>query len=113
MQYRAIKAAHVTSNQQYGAPAPIIEGDPRKYRQIYAAILARVDSGEIKQGQALPSIAELASRHGVARQTAAKALKALVSEGIATCYPGFGYYLAMPRPHAVERGFLLPDARDE
>lgn len=33
-----------------------------------------------------------------ARQTAAKALPALADEGLLARYPGFGYYVARPRP---------------
>jgi DNA-binding transcriptional MocR family regulator len=84
--------------------------DPRKHRQIYAAIRQSIDSGAIRPGQPLPSIAALSARHQVARQTAAKALMAAVADGIAIRYPGFGYYLAGPRDQAIGQGLLLPDA---
>jgi DNA-binding GntR family transcriptional regulator len=90
-----------------GHPDP---ADPRKHRQIYAALHARIDSGEIGPGQRLPTIAGLADDHSVARQTAAKALQALVNEGTATRYPGFGYYLTMSPEQATAIGLTLPDA---
>jgi DNA-binding GntR family transcriptional regulator len=92
-----------------GMTAPDM-ADPRKYRQIYAAIRALITNGDIKPGQPLPSIADLSARHQVARQTAAKALMAAVQDGLAIRYPGFGYYAASTREQAAESGLVIPDA---
>jgi DNA-binding GntR family transcriptional regulator len=68
--------------------------DPRKYRQLAAALRAQVASGEITPGDPAPTITQLAASHGCARQTCAKALRILVTEGLLTRYPGLGYYAA-------------------
>ena len=45
-------------------------------------------------GQPVPSITTLTQDHGVARQTAAKALQLLESEGLVYRVPGLGYYVS-------------------
>jgi GntR family transcriptional regulator len=67
--------------------------DPRKYRQIADEVRGLITSGKIAVGKPAPSITELVEQHGCARQTAAKALRLLVEEGLVTRYPGFGYYV--------------------
>lgn len=72
--------------------------DPRKYRQIADEIRATITSGEVAVGKPAPSITELTEKYGTARQTAAKALRLLVNEGLLTRYPGFGYYVSSATP---------------
>src|SRR5579859_2151668 len=67
--------------------------DPRRSQQIASEVRDLIISGMIGPGDPAPTITELAARHGVARQTAAKALRLLVAEGLMTRYPGFGYYV--------------------
>ena len=47
-----------------------------------------------KPGQPVPSITTLTQDHGVARSTAAKALRLLESEGLVHRVPGLGYYVS-------------------
>ena len=54
---------------------------------------ARIESGELAPKQRLPSIAGLVQEYGIARTTAAKALKVLVDEGLAEVVPGWGTYV--------------------
>ena len=68
--------------------------DPRKYVQLAAALRAQITSGEIAPGTPAPTITQLASDHHCARQTCAKALRILVTEGLLTRFPGLGYYVA-------------------
>jgi DNA-binding GntR family transcriptional regulator len=70
------------------------EEDPRSYVRIATALRSRIDSGELKHGQPVPSITTLSQRYGVARATAAKALRLLESEGKVKRYPGLGYFVA-------------------
>jgi len=72
--------------------------DPRRYRRIADEVRALITSGALVPAEPVPTIAELAGEHGCARQTAAKALRVLVDEGLLIRYPGFGYYVARPRP---------------
>jgi GntR family transcriptional regulator len=75
-----------------------IRPDPRRYRQMADEVRGLIASGAIAPGQPAPTIAELSGQHGCARQTAAKALRLLEGEGLLIRYPGFGYYVARPRP---------------
>ena len=54
----------------------------------------QITSGELKAGQPVPSITALTQEHGVARQTAAKALHMLETEGLVRRIPGLGYYVS-------------------
>jgi DNA-binding GntR family transcriptional regulator len=68
--------------------------DPRRYVQVAASIRARIEQGDIGPGDPVPSITQLTQEHGVARQTAAKALKLLADDGLIRQYPGLGYFVA-------------------
>ncbi len=61
--------------------------------RIAAAVRQQITSGELAPGQPVPSITVLVQEHGVARQTAAKALRMLETEGILRRIPGLGYYV--------------------
>jgi GntR family transcriptional regulator len=67
--------------------------DPRAYVRIAAAVRQQITSGELDPGQPVPSITALVQEHGVARQTAAKALRMLETEGLLRRIPGLGYYV--------------------
>ncbi len=57
---------------------------PRWVRSLYAGL---------SDDQATPSITTLTQEHSVARQTAAKALRVLETEGLVYRVPGLGYYV--------------------
>ena len=63
------------------------------YRQVAAILRERIGSGELGPHQRLPSIAGLVQEYGIARTTAAKALRVLVDEGLAEVVPGWGTYV--------------------
>lgn len=62
--------------------------------RIATAVRQRITSGELAPGQPVPSITTLVQEHGVARQTAAKALRMLETEGLVRRIPGLGYYVS-------------------
>jgi GntR family transcriptional regulator len=68
--------------------------DPRAYVRLASELRGRIESGELEPGKPAPSITTLAQEHGIARQTAAKALRMLESEGLVVRYPGLGYFVA-------------------
>lgn len=67
--------------------------DPRAYMRIAADVRERIAQGRLAAGQPVPSITTLSQEYGVARQTAAKALRLLESESLLTRIPGLGYYV--------------------
>jgi DNA-binding GntR family transcriptional regulator len=68
--------------------------DPRAYVRLSELLRGRIESGELAAGQPVPSITTLTQEHGMARETAAKALRLLEDEGLLVRYPGLGYYVA-------------------
>ena len=73
------------------------ESNVPPYRQVAAILRDRISSGELAPRQRLPSIAGLVQEYGIARTTAAKALKVLVDEGLAEVVPGWGTYVTAPK----------------
>lgn len=63
------------------------------YRQVAAFLRARIERGEPPPGRRLPSIADLVQTYGIARTTAAKALRVLIDDGLAEVSPGMGTYV--------------------
>ncbi len=66
--------------------------EPR-YRQLAAVLRARIERGEFRPGDRLPSQTSIVQEYGVARMTAGKALQVLVDEGLAVIVPGMGTYV--------------------
>lgn len=67
--------------------------DPRAWVQIANAVRDEIRTGKLRPGMRAPSITTLVQRFGVARNTAAKALRALGDEGLLVRFPGFGWYV--------------------
>jgi GntR family transcriptional regulator len=63
------------------------------YRQVAAILRDRINSGLYAPGTRLPSINDLVQEFGVARTTAGKALRLLVSDGLAEISQGMGFYV--------------------
>jgi len=62
--------------------------------RVATQLRQQIADGTLRPGEPTPSITTLAQDHGIARQTAAKALRLLESEGLVTRIPGLGYYVA-------------------
>lgn len=79
----------------YGGTVSAVDHDSNvpPYRQVAAILRERIRSGELRPRQRLPSIAALVQEYGIARTTAAKALRVLVDEGLAEVVPGWGTYV--------------------
>jgi DNA-binding GntR family transcriptional regulator len=75
----------MTEEQRKGVPP---------YQRIAAALRARIESGELQPGDMLPSITRISQEEGVAKITAAKALKLLHSEGLTYSVQGWGTFVA-------------------
>jgi GntR family transcriptional regulator len=72
-----------------------VEWDPTrpKWRQIYAEIRGRIESGELQPRDRLSEFA-LVEQYGVARETVRKALKALRDDGWIYTEHGMGSFVS-------------------
>jgi GntR family transcriptional regulator len=73
----------MSDNETAGAP----------YRQIVDDLRQQIRSGELGEGDRLPSQSKLASTYGVTRVTVAKAISALAAEGLVSTRAGSGAYV--------------------
>jgi GntR family transcriptional regulator len=62
--------------------------------QLAATLRARIGSGELAPNQPIPGEATLMRQYGVAWETARKAVRALVAEGLVYLVQGRGVYVA-------------------
>ena len=69
-------------------------GELPPHRQIAAWIVARIDAGELTEGQPIPSEKELQDAFGVARTTARRAIAYLRETGTVRTVAGRGSYVA-------------------
>jgi GntR family transcriptional regulator len=69
------------------------------YRQIQDSVIKRIESGELKSGDAVDSERNLARVHGVSLMTARHALVALEREGLVERRRGAGTFVAPPKIH--------------
>jgi DNA-binding GntR family transcriptional regulator len=77
--------------------AKVDPNDPRPpYHQIADDLRRQVKSGELKQGQRLPSNRELAASYGVAPMTVHQAVRVLRDEGLVSSYQGRGVFVDGP-----------------
>jgi DNA-binding GntR family transcriptional regulator len=64
------------------------------YQQIAAILRAQIEARELVPDRPIPSEATLMQRYGVARETARKAVRVLVGEGLVYVVQGRGAYVA-------------------
>src|ERR1700736_6322453 len=69
------------------------------YRRIQNAVLKRIESGELKAGDAIDSERWLAKIHQVSLMTARHALTSLEREGVVERRRGAGTFVAPPKIH--------------
>ncbi|SCG75825.1 TetR/AcrR family transcriptional regulator C-terminal domain-containing protein [Micromonospora inositola] len=79
-----------------------LPGSEPPYRRIAAEIRRRIDLGELRPGDAVPSARRITREHGVAIATATKVLALLRAEGLVLTRPGAGTVVA-PDPAAPPR----------
>lgn len=73
-------------------PSEELEGclDPRAFMRLAHIVRNRIDAGTYEEGEVV-SLTRLRDEFGIARQTAAKTLKLLESEGRVYRVIGYGY----------------------
>jgi DNA-binding GntR family transcriptional regulator len=64
------------------------------YLQLASVLRARIQSGQIPPGGALPSLTFLAQETGLAVGTIRRAIKVLADEGLVVTVPGRGSFAA-------------------
>ncbi|MFI2648217.1 GntR family transcriptional regulator [Micromonospora fulviviridis] len=72
-------------------------GPEPPYRRIAAEIRRRINLGELRPGDRVPSARQLTREHGVAIATATRVLALLRAEGLVLTRPGAGTVVAEPR----------------
>jgi GntR family transcriptional regulator len=90
MQVRALYSDHMPD-------VPDWRPDEYIYVQIADQLAERIRSGELQPGARLPSEIQLADEYGVARLTARRAARELVSRGLARTLPGKGTFVKKPQ----------------
>lgn len=85
------------------------------YRQIKALITARLQSGEWKAGDLIPSELDLAKRFGVSQGTVRKAVDEMAAENLLVRRQGRGTFVATHAEQKVQYRFLrlMPDEGSE
>jgi DNA-binding GntR family transcriptional regulator len=70
--------------------SPQVERPEPPYVQVVRALRARIESGELRDGDMLPSVRKISEEWSIAHATATKVMAALRSEGLARGVPGIG-----------------------
>lgn len=80
------------------------------HRAIYDQLSATISAGTYRDGDRLPSEAELCKQFGASRITVAKAIQTLQADGLVVRRAGSGSYIQLPTPTATYQfGLLIPD----
>ncbi len=75
-------------------------GETPVYVQLADILRARIASGELQPNRPIPSLVTLQQEYGIARGTAAKAVKKLVGEKLVKIVPGRGAYVTARSPQS-------------
>lgn len=75
-----------------------VNGARPPYQQVVQDLRVKIESGQLKPGERIPSQRAIAEEYGIATMTASKALKALCDDGWANSVPSLGVFVANPLP---------------
>jgi DNA-binding GntR family transcriptional regulator len=84
----------VVSTTQVVSVAYMPREQTAPYRRIAAELRSRIESGELRPGEQVPSVSELCEAYGVTRNTALRALRLLRDEGLIVVEQGWGSFVA-------------------
>lgn len=76
------------------------------YFQIHQHLLEKIQTGNLKPGQLIPSEQEIASRLGVSRMTARQAVKSLCDAGVAYSRRGLGTFVSAAKQEKTSNELL-------
>ncbi len=82
---------------------PQLERNDPPYMQIAGSIRDQITSGQLREGDPVPSARQICADWGVAMNTAAKALRQLKDEGLTRAQPGSGTVVDTARLHRSAR----------
>jgi DNA-binding LacI/PurR family transcriptional regulator len=88
-----VKNPDANESPDGGTAAPA-RADAPKYLRIVESLRASIEAGRYRNGERLPSEAELVRKFGVSRMTAVKAMQQLRQEGLLVRRTGSGSYAA-------------------
>ncbi len=93
------------------SPGQSLSGRPNKYKKIFEQLQQAIAEGQIrKEGQRIPSEAQLSRTCGASRLTVARALKDLEALGLIDRRPGSGSYVRKPvQSEGLTFGLLIPE----
>ncbi len=77
-----------------------------KYKQIIEWITGKIDTGELRPGQKIPSENELCAQFGLSRQTVRHAIAGMVEDGLLESRRGSGTYVADQRAADGEKNVV-------
>lgn len=78
-----------------------------KYKQIAQSIIRRIETGQIRYGQKLPSINELSTLYLLSRDTVEKAYSELKDQNVIKSARGIGYFVSNSLPESRIRILVL------
>jgi len=90
-----------------------VAGETPPYKRIVADVRARIEAGDLRPGDRIPSARAITKEWGVAIATAIKAHAALREEGLTSARPGVGTVVAGPAPrneHELTRDRIVSTA---
>jgi GntR family transcriptional regulator len=72
-----------------------------KHKEIAEALRRRIESGELNDGDQLPTELELQERYGASRSTVRDAIKSLASQHLVVAQPGRGTFVRRIKPFKI------------
>lgn len=106
----SMSTADGTTGRATASAAPVVDwsSDRPAYKQIADHVHERLDAGEFRVGDRLPSLAELTQELGVSPSTVRAAMEVLIREGRAEEIRGRGFFVR--QPHA-DRYVVIHDPK--
>ena len=80
-----------------------------KYQQVFAALEQNIRNGHWKQGDRVPSEAQLIRQFGASRITVGRAVRDLQLAGLVERRAGAGTFVRAPADRGLSFGLLIPD----
>lgn len=78
-----------------------------KYKQVVNYVIEKINEGELKKGDWIPSINEFRKKYNLSRDTVFTGISELKSRGIIDSTPGVGYYITSTRLTLKHKILLL------